>query len=160
MVNGMVAAEAVDLTLAADLRTGHDESDFWFSFAYTGNTAYTGAGWLLPRLVGLSQATRLLLTAAHVDGQEAMRLGLLSLLCETRDELVTETYDLARRIAALPPITGRLIKKEIHRGLEIGSLASYLDLSSMIEPNVQATEDHMDAEVAILEKRAPVVRGR
>ena len=69
MVNGLVMAESVDLTLAADLRTGHSGTRFNFSFAATGNTAYTGAAWSLPRLIGLSKARQFLMTADVVEGE-------------------------------------------------------------------------------------------
>ena len=158
MVNGLVAAESVDIALASDFRTGHAESDIWFSFGYTGNTAYTGAAWLLPRLIGLSKATHLLLSAQRITGQQAYDLGLYSQL-SNRESLESDTMALAERIASLPPITLRLIKKELHRGLEIGSFLSNLDITSMIEPIVQFTQDHMDAEDSVIEKRKPVVRG-
>lgn len=159
MVNGLAVGEAVDLALCADIRIGHPGTELWFSFAYTGNTAYTGSAWLLPRLVGVTQAKRLLMTAARVGGEEAFRLGLLSELADT-DELEARTSRLLDSIAALPPITLRLIKKEIHRGLEVASFHSNLDLTSMIETIVQTTRDHMDAEAAIGEKRPPIVEGR
>lgn len=158
MLNGMVAAEALDLVLCADIRTGHAGSDMWFSYGYTGNTAYAGSNWLLPRMVGLSEASRILLTAERVTGTRAHQLGLLTTL-SAPDQLENETMALVEQIAGLPPVTLRLIKKEIHRGLEIGSFLSNLDITSMIEPIVQFTQDHMDAENAILEKRKPVVRG-
>ncbi len=158
MLNGLTAGEAVDIVLSADIRTGHAGSDLWFSFGYTGNTAYTGSAWLLPRMVGLSEASRILLTAERVPGTRAHALGLITTLVE-KDKLEAETMALAERIAGLPPVTLRLIKKEIHRGLEIGSFRSNLELTSMIEPIVQFTHDHMDAENAILEKRKPVVKG-
>jgi len=158
LLNGLTAGEAVDLVLCADIRTGHAESDLWFSYGYTGNTAYAGAAWLLPRLVGLSEATRILLTAERVSGTRAHQLGLITSLTE-REALEDQTMALAEKIACLPPVTLRLIKKEIHRGLEIGSFLSNLDITSMIEPIVQFTQDHMDAENAILEKRKPVVKG-
>jgi enoyl-CoA hydratase/carnithine racemase len=158
MLNGMTAGEAVDVVLSADIRTGHEGSDLWFSYGYTGNTAYTGSAWLLPRMVGLSEASRILLTAERVTGTRGHELGLITTFTE-REALHDTTMELAERIAALPPITLRLIKKEIHRGLEIGSFRSNLEIVSMIEPIVQFTQDHMDAENAILEKRKPVVRG-
>jgi enoyl-CoA hydratase/carnithine racemase len=159
MVNGLVMAESIDTVLAADIRTGSAATNFRFSFAATGNTAYTGAAWALPRLVGLSKAKQFLLTADAVDGTRAYDAGLLNYLYE-HDELGAETMALADRIAELPPITLRLIKKEIHRGLALGEFSTALDVYSMIEPIVQFTEDHMDAENAVIEKRAPVVRGR
>lgn len=159
MVNGIAMAEAIDLALAADLRTGHAGTSFRFSFAATGNTAYTGAAWSLPRLIGLSRAKQYLFTAATVEGQEALDAGLLNYLYPAQ-ELEAKTMEVAERIVALPPITLRLIKKEVHRGLALGEYSTALDLYSMIEPIVQFTEDHMDAENAVIEKRPPVVRGR
>jgi enoyl-CoA hydratase/carnithine racemase len=158
MVNGLVMAESIDIALSADLRTGSPDTTFRFSFAATGNTAYTGAAWSLPRLVGLARAKQFLLTADAVDGRRAYEAGLLTELFE--EELESRTMELAQRIAGLPPITLRLIKKEIHRGLALGEYATALDLYSTIEPIVQFTEDHMDAENAVIEKRPPVVRGR
>ena len=157
-VNGPVMGEANDIALAADIRTGHAESDFWFSFGYSGNTAYTGCAWMLPRLIGLANAKKLLLTASRISGTEAHELGLLSYLYEKPDAL-EKTKELADRIAALPPVTLRLIKKEVHRLLEVGSYVSSLDVTSMIEPIVQFTHDHVDAEEAIIAKRQPTVLG-
>jgi enoyl-CoA hydratase/carnithine racemase len=159
MVNGTVMAESVDIALAADFRTGSPSTHFRFSFAATGNTAYTGAAWSLPRLIGLARAKQFLLTADHVDGRRAYDAGLLTYLYED-EALEQETLAFAERFASLPPITLRLIKKEIHRGLGIAEFATALDVYSMVEPIVQFTEDHMDAENAVIEKRPPVVRGR
>lgn len=159
MVNGAVVSEALDFVLACDLRTAAEDAVLHFSWGFTGNTAYTGAAWMLPRLVGLAKAKELLLTAARLPAAEAERFGLLARVTPA-GELQAATAELARQIAALPPITMRLIKKEIDRLQEVSSYAAALDLMSMIETIVQATEDHMDAERAFLEKRPPVVRGR
>jgi len=158
MLNGPAIGESVDLALAADIRTGHAGSDLWFSYGYTGNTAYCGGAWLLPRMVGVSIASKLILTAARISGTRAEELGIITQLSDA-GSLVADTMGLAERIVSLPPITLRLLKKEIHRGLEIGSFTSNLDVTSMIEPIVQFTSDHMDAEESIIEKRKPVVRG-
>ena len=158
-INGAVMAESLDIALTADLRTGSPDTQFRFSFAATGNTAYTGAAWSLPRLIGLSRAKQYLLGGEWVGGEQAFAAGLLNYLYET-DKLLDETKALANRIAGFPPITQRLIKKELQLGDAISEFGVALDLYSMIEPIVQSTEDHMDAERAILEKRPPVVRGQ
>ncbi|GAC1323163.1 MAG: crotonase/enoyl-CoA hydratase family protein [Mycobacteriales bacterium] len=158
-VNGAVMAEAVDIALSADLRTGSPETQFRFSFVATGNTTYTGAAWSLPRLIGMSRAKQFLLTADWVDGQRAYEAGILNFLFPAED-LRRETLQLAQRMAGLPPITMRLIKKELMLGAGIGDFPAALETFSMIEPIVQSTDDHMDAENAVVEKRPPVVRGR
>jgi enoyl-CoA hydratase/carnithine racemase len=157
-VNGPVMAESLDIALAADLRTGCENTQFRFSFAATGNTAYTGAAWTLPRLIGAGRARQYLMMAEWVDGPTGFESGLVNYLFP--DESFREdSLALAHKLAGLPPITQRLIKKEINLGLGIGDLRSAQDVYSMIEPIVQSTEDHMDAENAVIEKRAPVVRG-
>lgn len=158
MVNGLVMAESIDLALAADLRTGSDGTQFRFSFAATGNTAYTGAAWALPRLIGVSRARQFLMSAESVEGRRAHEVGLLNHLFE-EGTLEQESMALAQRIASLPPVTQRLIKKEIKLGLGIDTYAAAIDTFAAIETIVQFTEDHMDAERAVVEKRAPVVRG-
>lgn len=158
-VNGSVMAEAIDIALTADLRTGSSDTQFRFSFAATGNTCYTGAAWSLPRLIGMSKAKEVLLTADWVDGERAHQLGLLNYLYPSGD-LRAETMKLAARIASLPPITQRLIKQELSLSQGIGDFPSALQTFSMIEPIVQSTDDHMDAENAVIEKRPPVVLGR
>ena len=48
---------------------------------------------------------------------------------------------------------------ELHQGAIEGSNVNVVEeLVSMIETIVQATEDHMDAEESVIEKRAPVER--
>jgi 2-(1,2-epoxy-1,2-dihydrophenyl)acetyl-CoA isomerase len=158
MVNGPVMAESIDMTLAADLRTGSPNTEFRFSYAATGNTAYTGAAWSLPRLIGLSRARQFLMTAEFVGAQQAYDVGLLNYLFDA-DSFEEESIKVAQRIASLPPVTQRLIKKELTLGLGIDQFSAALDTYSLIEPIVQFTEDHMDAERAVVEKRAPVVRG-
>ena len=157
-LKGLTAGDALDWVLATDIRTGTPDCELWFSNGYTGNTAYTGAAWLLPRMVGLAKASEILLTAKKLTGEDALQLGLLSSV-HPIDELEKEAFAIAERVTSLPPITLRLIKKEIHRCLEIANFDAALDILSMIEPIVQATEDHMDAERAVIEKRAPIVRG-
>jgi enoyl-CoA hydratase/carnithine racemase len=158
MVNGPVMAEAVDIALAADLRTGHVGTEFRFSFATTGNTAYTGASWSLPRLIGLSRAKQALLTSEWIKGERAYEIGLLNFLYDT-ESLEAETLALAEKITGLPPVTQRLLKKELALGLDIGNYNGAMETYGMIETIVQTTEDHMDAERAVVEKRAPIVRG-
>jgi 2-(1,2-epoxy-1,2-dihydrophenyl)acetyl-CoA isomerase len=159
MVNGLVMAESIDLALSADLRTGSTSTQFRFSFAATGNTAYTGAAWSLPRLIGLSRARQFLMTADAVEGKRAFEAGLVNYFSEDDASLENDSMAVAKRIASLPPITQRLIKKEIKLGLGIDSYAAAIDTYAVIEPIVQFTEDHMDAERAVVEKRAPLVRG-
>lgn len=159
MLNGPVYAEAVDIALTSDIRTGHAGSDMGFSFARTGNTAYTGAAWSLPRLVGFAKASQILLQGETLSGTDAYAAGLMTYLFEP-EELVDRTYEMVERIAGLPPITLRLIKKEMRMGQRLNDFLSALDTYSAVEPIVQFTADHIEAEQAFVEGRPAIVQGR
>ena len=59
-----------------------------------------GAAWLLPRIVGLSNATELLMTGDFISAQRAYEIGLYNKVVPEA-ELATRTADYARRLASV-----------------------------------------------------------
>jgi enoyl-CoA hydratase/carnithine racemase len=89
------------LALAADFRVVARSARFAFLFTKVGLAgADMGAAYLLPRLVGLGHATKLLMLGDTVDAATADRYGLVSELVED-DELDAAAGALARRLAAV-----------------------------------------------------------
>lgn len=76
-VNGPVAGLGFAPLLMADLRFATPEARFTTAFARLGLPAEDGIAWLLPRIVGTARALDLLLSARMVDGEEALRIGLV-----------------------------------------------------------------------------------
>jgi enoyl-CoA hydratase/carnithine racemase len=93
-VNGPVAGLGFAYLLGCDLRVVASTATISTSFARLGLVAEYGLSFLLPRIVGLSRATELLLTARTIDADEALRIGLAH-------EVVGpgESLDRARAIA-------------------------------------------------------------
>src|SRR4029453_6930024 len=76
-LNGTVAGAGAALALASDLRVAADTAKIAFLFVKVGlSGADMGAAHLLPRLVGLARATKLLMTGEFIDASEAERIGL------------------------------------------------------------------------------------
>jgi enoyl-CoA hydratase/carnithine racemase len=159
VINGLVAGEAIDLVLSADIRVASTAADLWFSAAYSGNTGYSGSAWLLPKIVGAATAKRLMFTAARIGAQEALDKGVVTDVFEP-EQLRAKAQELCTAIASLPPITLRLIKQELHKSYEIPAYGTAMDVYAAIETIVQTTDDHMNAEIAIAKKEVPPVTGR
>ncbi|MEV4443261.1 enoyl-CoA hydratase-related protein, partial [Streptomyces sp. NPDC049577] len=80
-VHGVAAGAGAVLALAADFRVADPSARFAFLFTRVGlSGGDMGAAYLLPRVVGLGHATRLLMLGEPVPAAEAERIGLISQL--------------------------------------------------------------------------------
>jgi len=115
-VNGVAAGGGLSLALACDVRIASERARFSAVFAKIGMSVLDGAGWLLPRAVGLSKALELLFTAEIIDAQEALRIGLVGYVV-AHEQLVERALELAEGIAANPPVALQLTKNVVYDGL-------------------------------------------
>ena len=83
------------------------------AFANVGLAADSGASWTLPRLVGYAKATEMLMLAEPVKSEEAFRIGLLSRLAPSDDEVIEVAHQLAVRLANGPTVAYGQIKREL-----------------------------------------------
>lgn len=107
---GLMLAAMCDLIVAAD--------DAKFSNPVL---RMTGAGVELlvePWELGIRKAKEFLLTGEIIDAQEAWRLGLANKVVP-RSELMEQTRELARRVAAVPPVTAAVVKDSINHTAEL-----------------------------------------
>lgn len=120
-VNGPAIGAGMCLALACDLRVCARDAKLGLTFVGLGLHPGMGATHLLPTLVGHQTASRLLLTGDVIDGEEALRLGLVAELADT-DQVLPKTLALARRMAAAGPVavraTVRSLRLVADEGLE------------------------------------------
>jgi 2-(1,2-epoxy-1,2-dihydrophenyl)acetyl-CoA isomerase len=102
-------------------------------------------------LVGKSRALELLWTADFVDSETALEIGLVNHVFPD-DQLMAEATKLATRIAAMPPLSVRLIKRAVNQGLDV-DMTTALDLISSHIAIARAGPDHTEAISAFREKR-------
>lgn len=113
---GGIAGAGLMLTLTADLVLADDTATFVFAHQRMALVPDGGVSWLLPRVVGLRQAKRLLLTAAQVSGEEAVRLGLVTDLYPS-DQLDAAVDKAARSFARAPQLAVRTAKRLLGESL-------------------------------------------
>ncbi|ORV41355.1 enoyl-CoA hydratase [Mycolicibacter engbaekii] len=76
-VRGWAVGLGCNLALAADFTMAADDAVFWEPFLARGFSPDSGATWLLPRLVGVARARRMLLLGEKVSGVHAEQWGLI-----------------------------------------------------------------------------------
>ncbi len=158
-VHGMAAGAGAVIALAADFRVCTPAARFAFLFTKVGlSGGDMGAAYLLPRLVGLGHATRLLMLGDTVNAEEAARIGLISFLAE-KDAFDDEVAALARRLATGPVQAFAQTKALLTREQDM-SLSAAIELEAMTQALLMKGEDYAEFHAAFNEGRPPQWTGR
>jgi enoyl-CoA hydratase/carnithine racemase len=158
-VHGMAAGAGAVIALAADFRVCTPAARFAFLFTKVGlSGGDMGAAYLLPRLVGLGHATRLLMLGDTVNAEEAERIGLVSFLAE-KDSFDDEVIALARRLASGPVQAFAQTKVLLTREQDM-SLSAAIELEAMTQALLMKGEDYAEFHAAFNEGRPPQWTGR
>ncbi|UFQ18649.1 MULTISPECIES: enoyl-CoA hydratase family protein [Streptomyces] len=158
-VHGVAAGAGAVLALAADFRVADSSARFSFLFTRVGlSGGDMGAAYLLPRVVGLGHATRLLMLGDAVRAPEAERIGLIS---ELTDEggAPEAARTLARRLADGPALAHAQTKALLTAELDM-PLAASVELDAATQALLMNGEDYAEFHASFTEKRPPKWRGR
>lgn len=158
-VHGVAAGAGAVLALAADFRVADPSARFAFLFTRVGlSGGDMGAAYLLPRVVGLGHATRLLMLGEPVRAPEAERIGLISEL--TAEGGADEAAQaLARRLAEGPALAYAQTKALLTAELDM-PLAASVELDAATQALLMNGEDYREFHAAFTEKRPPKWKGR
>ena len=157
-VHGMAAGAGAVLALASDFRLCTPAARFAFLFTRVGlSGADMGAAYLLPRLVGMGHATRLLMLGDTIDADEANRIGLVSELVAA-DALDGAVGHLAQRLAAGPAQAYAQTKALLTREQDM-SLSAAVELDAQTQALLMTAADYAEFHAAFTEKRPPTWTG-
>ncbi len=155
---GAAAGAGFSLALSADIRIAAESAFLLTSFSRLGLSGDYGGTWLLTQLVGTARAREIYFTNKRVSARECEQLGLVNRVVAD-DVLQAEAFELARTIAAGPPVAHRFMKANLNRAQE-ADLRTCLDYEADRMVRGAMTEDYQEAVSAFAEKRPPVFRGR
>lgn len=151
-IDGAAVGMGSEFATQADIRIATTRARFGWNFVHRGLVPDTGAGtWLLPRIIGMPDALRLLYTGEFVDAPEALRLGYLTQMVET-DELPTAVHTMTEAILQGSPFAQRRIKSLVMQGLTS-------DVGEHMVRHVDAlgecfkSDDHREGVASFLERR-------
>jgi enoyl-CoA hydratase len=158
-VDGPAVGMGAEFTSQCDLRLASTNARFAWNFVHRGLVPDTGAGtWLLPRIVGMQQALRLLYTGAMIDADEALRLGYV-LDVVPSDDLLPRAIELAATIAAGSPHSLGLIKSLVQQGLT-APVDEHMQRHTAAMTACFKSDDHREGVASFLERRPANFTGR
>jgi len=158
-VHGIAAGAGAVIALAADFRVCTPKARFAFLFTKVGlSGADMGAAYLLPRLVGLGHATRLLMLGDTISADEAQRIGLVSSLVE-EDGFDEAVGALARRLTSGPVQAYAQTKALLTREQDM-SLSAAVELEAMTQALLMKGQDYAEFHAAFNAGRDPQWQGR
>jgi enoyl-CoA hydratase/carnithine racemase len=151
-IDGPAVGMGAEFSSQCDLRLASTQARFAWNFVHRGLVPDTGAGtWLLPRIVGVQPALKLLYTGEMIDADAALRLGyVLDVL--PSDELLPAAMSLARTIAAGSPHSLGLIKSLVHKGLT-APVEEHMERHTTALAACFKSDDHREGVASFLERR-------
>jgi len=138
-ITGYALGGGLELALCCDLRVAGDNAKVGQPEILLGIIPGAGGTQRLPRLVGPARAKDLIFTGRFVDASEALRIGLLDRVVAP-DDVYSEAFAWATRIAAGPPLALRAAKSVIDAGLD-ADLGTGLELERLAFMSLFATDD-------------------
>jgi enoyl-CoA hydratase len=158
MINGFCLGGGCELAMSCDMRVASDKARFGQPEIKLGLIPGGGGTQRLPRLVGLGQAMRLILTGDMVPAAEAKEMGLVDMIVPG-EELRAKTLELAAKIAAMSPLTVKVAKEALRASERLAIEEGILyerDLFCLCF----SSEDKAEGVDAFLNKRSAAWQGR
>ena len=159
LVKGFCVGGGCELSTATDVRIAAENSRFGIPVARLGILVGYREMRRLLDLVGPGHASYLLLSARTIDALEALRIGLVSSVVSL-DRVEEHTYELAREMAAMAPLSHsrhKRIRQTVLRNPRLEGLTP--DEEHLPFANFDS-EDFQEGRRAFLEHEAPRFKGR
>ena len=154
-INGACAGIGIVQALVCDIRFMARSARISTAYAKLGIPAEYGLSWLLPKLIGVEHALDLLYTAKRVEADEALRIGLVSRVCDD-DSVLAEAQAYARALATgSSPLSMAAMRRQVWGDLSRDyPEANQVWLETMVRMNVPADNpDFGEGVAALVEKR-------
>jgi enoyl-CoA hydratase len=150
-LKGWVLGGGMEIAIAADIRVAGRSARIGGPEVTRGWIGGGGASQMLPRLVGIGQAMRMLLTGEPVDAETALRTGLVE---EVVDDAAVEARvaELARKIASFSPVATQAVKAGV-RAAQSMSLEQGLRYENELHTICMSDKARLEGIKAFQEKR-------
>ena len=154
-VQGAACGGGFSLALASDIRITATTAKMNAAYIKAGLTACDMAcSYLLPRLVGLSIASELMMTGRFIQAERALAVNLVSQVVP-ENELEEAAQAFIDDMLTTSPMGLRLTKDGLNMTIDAGSLDAAMALEDRQQSLVAMPEDAHEAIDAFIHKRAP-----
>ena len=157
LMRGEVLGLAFDLACVCDVRLAASDALIGDPRIHQGRAPATGIAYLLPKLIGQSQAMRLMLLGETIDAQEALRIGLVHEVAEA-GAFDSRAEAFAAELARMPTRAWEVHKMQVLPQLDLPFDAAMVHSLGVRQTHV--IEDRAEGMRAWRERRDPEFKGR
>jgi enoyl-CoA hydratase/carnithine racemase len=151
-IDGPAVGMGAEFATQCDVRIASTRAKFGWVFVLRGLVADTGAGtYLLPRIVGASEAMRLLFSGEIIDAQTALDIGFVSAVVEP-DDLPAAAEEEAQRFLAGSPFAIARMKRLVYDGMHNDVMAHARQTAAALQ-ECFGSKDHAEGVASFLERR-------
>lgn len=160
LIQGPACGGGFAFVLASDIRIAAQSARMNAAFIRIGLSACDmGTSYFLPRLVGTSLASELMLTGRFINAERALATGLVSEVVPD-DQLKDAAQSYLKDMLTTSPMGLRLTKEGLNMAIDAGSLEAAMAIENRNQILCSRTEDAKEGMRAFIEKRDPVYTGR
>jgi len=158
-VNGIAVGAGAVIACAADMRIASADARFGFIFPKVGlSGADMGVTYLLPRLVGLGNASELLFFGDLIDAERSLAIGLVNRVVPDAYQALATAHDWALKLAKGPSFANAMTKQMIESEHAM-TLAEAIEAEAQAQALCMQHPDFAEAHTAFKAKRDPKFRG-
>jgi enoyl-CoA hydratase/carnithine racemase len=159
LVHGPACGGGFAFALASDIRIAGVTARMNAAFIRLGLSACDmGVSYFLPRLVGMSVASELVLTGRFIDAQRALATGLVSEVVPD-EALESAAQPYIEEMLTTSPMGLRLTKEGLSLAVDAPSLEAAMAIENRNQVLCSRSNDFAEGMRAFLEKRRPVYTG-
>lgn len=160
LVHGPACGGGFSFVLASDIRIAGESARMNAAFIRLGLSACDmGSSYFLPRLVGTSVASELMLTGRFIHADRALATGLVSEVVADAD-LAKAAEPYLEEMLTTSPMGLRLTKEGLNLAIDAQGLEAAMAIENRNQLMCSRTEDVKEGMRAFIEKRDPVYTGR
>ena len=152
-INGVAVGAGLAVALLADISIASDKARFTDGHVRLGVAAGDHAAVIWPLLIGMAKAKYYLLTCEFMDGTEAERLGLVSMVVP-HEELMDRAMSVADKLAQGSQLALKYTKRSLNQWLRMAEHTAF-DYSLALEMLGFFGSDISEGLQSVKEKRDP-----
>jgi enoyl-CoA hydratase/carnithine racemase len=159
LVNGPACGGGFSFVLASDIRIAGKSARMNAAYIRIGLSACDmGCSYFLPRLVGTSVASELMLTGRFIDAERALRTNLVSEVVAD-EELDAAAQSYIDEMLTTSPMGLRMTKEGLNLAIDAPGLEAAMAIENRNQLMCSRTNDAKEGMKAFIEKRQPVYTG-
>ena len=155
IVHGAASGGGFAFALASDIRIAGESMKMNSAFIKLGlSSCDMGVSYFLPRLVGVTVASEMMMTGRFVNADRALAVGLVNQVVAD-EKLIEAAQVFVDEMMATSPMGLRMTKEGLNMAVDAGSLEAAMAIENRNQIMCSSSEDFKEGLMAFIEKRQP-----